>query len=381
MVVVVMTSCLPGYNVIRVTKDAKPTKKAGFYYMLPQTYFKITVKVVQKENIKGPYSEYAAKYLGLKNIITENATSYQIADVEIISYSEPDTSQFYFVETNCKKLGVDIDYRGYLKAINPKRIKKIETEQNYYKDNVKDTKDNGDIPELFKNFVELNMYEKVDTMYRDVEGDTGIVRETILKKTIVEKPTEQKAKEMVDFINKLKETRFSYLNGDQDVKDKSTLEFIYNELDKQENDYLKLFSGITVKHTLTYTFYYLPQKDTSAKVTTVNNAPLFKFSASKGVLDLYSKEGDYVNINVSSKGCLYNTNIYNKQKESLNKGKHGFAYRIPEFSEVIISYHNNILKDYKTSISQFGIVVNLPRSTRSIEYDTFSGSVEKLRLH
>ena len=55
----------------------------------------------QKENIKGPYSEYAYKYLGLKNIITENTTTYQISDVDINTASEPDPNQYYFVETNC----------------------------------------------------------------------------------------------------------------------------------------------------------------------------------------------------------------------------------------------------------------------------------------
>jgi len=377
----IATSCMSGYNVIHVNKDTKPGKKAGFYYSLPQTYVKVNVKVEQVEKIKGPYVEYANKYLGLQNIIKENSTSYQIADVEINTESERDPNQYYFVETNCKRMYVSMDKTGLIKAVNPMRGRHEESNKNRHSEADNKLKGNGDYPELFKNFVDLNLYEKVDTLYRDVEGDTGIVKETILKKTIMEKPTEQKAKEMVDFINKLKETRISYLNGDQDVKDKASLEFIYNELQTQENDYLKLFSGITVKHTLNYTFYYLPVKDTSSKTETNIVAPICKFSASKGIVDNSSKDGEVVNLCVKSMGNIAVANNYNQQKTKLDKGKHGFSYRVPEYADVSVVYHNNTLKETKKLISQLGMIVNLPRSSRSINYDVNSGSINMLMNH
>ena len=377
----IATSCMSGYNVIHINKDTKPGKKAGFYYSLPQTYVKVDVKVEQIEKIKGPYAEYANKYLGLQNIIKENSTSYQIAGVEINTESERDPNQYYFVETNCKRMQVLLNKTGVIEAVNPMRGKHVEGNKHTHAEANNKLKGNGDYPELFKNFVDLNLYEKVDTLYRDVEGDTGIVKETILKKTIMEKPTEQKAKEMVDFINKLKETRIIYLSGDQDVKDKASLEYIYNELQTQENDYLKLFSGITVKHTLNYTFYYLPAKDTSAKTETNIVAPICKFTASKGIVDNTSKDGEVVNLCVKSKGNITIANNYNQQKTKLDKGKHGFSYRLPEYADVSVVYHNNILKETKKLISQLGMIVNLPRSIRSITYDVNSGMIERVFNH
>ena len=89
----IATSCMSGYNVIHINKDTKPGKKAGFYYSLPQTYVKVDVKVEQIEKIKGPYAEYANKYLGLQNIIKENMKKLIILLTLLLSACAPIAQQ------------------------------------------------------------------------------------------------------------------------------------------------------------------------------------------------------------------------------------------------------------------------------------------------
>ena len=48
--------------------------------------------------IKGPYADLANKYLGITNVINENSNYFELADIQINSYSIPDTDQYYFVE-------------------------------------------------------------------------------------------------------------------------------------------------------------------------------------------------------------------------------------------------------------------------------------------
>jgi hypothetical protein len=79
------------------TNGDKP-KSGGVYYSLPKTIVTVEVTLNKTYKVKGPYSSYAQKYLGLSNIITENSTSYDLAGITLNSYSVPDPDQYYFVE-------------------------------------------------------------------------------------------------------------------------------------------------------------------------------------------------------------------------------------------------------------------------------------------
>ena len=67
----------------------------------------------------------------------------------------------------------------------------------------------------------------------------------ILKRTMVEKSPEQKAREAADFISKIKEDRFNLLTGYQEVSyNQETLEYMDTQLKLLEKEYMKLFTGI-----------------------------------------------------------------------------------------------------------------------------------------
>ena len=86
-------------RVVHINKDEVPEKTQGYYYAFPQTVLIINVSVRKTDKIKGPYAAFASKYLGLANVITQNSTSYDISDVTISTYVEPDPDQYYFIKT------------------------------------------------------------------------------------------------------------------------------------------------------------------------------------------------------------------------------------------------------------------------------------------
>ncbi|MFZ4800232.1 MAG: DUF4831 family protein, partial [Bacteroidia bacterium] len=122
---VLLFSCKSNYQVIHVTKDAIPNNKSGFYYALPKTYIKVDFIINQQENIKGPYCDYAQKYFGLNNVITQNTTEYEIKNINIETFSEPDSSQYYFIETNDSKLGIKLTDLGLIESVNSPTISSL----------------------------------------------------------------------------------------------------------------------------------------------------------------------------------------------------------------------------------------------------------------
>ena len=113
-----------------------------------------------------------------------------------------------------------------------------------------------------------------------------------LKRTIVEKSPDQKAKEAADFIAKIKDNRFNLISGYQEVNyNKETLEYMDSQLKVLEKEYLKLFTGISIHKTLTFSYKYIPL---SNQINT--EIPIFKFSKSKGTMELDEPGGKVVTI-------------------------------------------------------------------------------------
>ena len=88
----------PQINVIRVDNSASPSDKDGIFYALPRTVIRIDVVIDKMENYKGPYSDYAMRYLGLKNVVEANSVEYAVSGVHVTTAAEPDPDQYYFIE-------------------------------------------------------------------------------------------------------------------------------------------------------------------------------------------------------------------------------------------------------------------------------------------
>ena len=71
-------------NIFHIDNNTAPPTKEGIFYSLPRTVVKIEVKIDRIENYKGPYADFALRFLGLKNVVTANSIDYKISDITII---------------------------------------------------------------------------------------------------------------------------------------------------------------------------------------------------------------------------------------------------------------------------------------------------------
>jgi hypothetical protein len=365
-------------NVYRIDKNTVSTGKEGMYYALPRTVIKVNVTVDRIENYKGPYSEYALKFLGLKNVVAANSVEYVINNIKVTTSAEPDPDQYYFVEFGQKlskgeKAGLfSLTESGLIVGTMPEEIDTVR-EVRIIKDEEPPLISEKDVfPEIFKYSSDVSFVEKIDTIIRKVNIDTMTMERQYLKKTVIEKSPEQKAKEAADFISKIKDNRFNLISGFQEVNyNKETLEYMDAQLKTLEKEYMKLFTGISIHKKLEFSFVYTPNPNQ------VNaQMPVFKYNKTKGIVDLDEPGGKVVTVKIQRSGTTSSLSGYLKNTPVDDKKNHGFFYRIPELAKVTVKLDENLQDETQCLVSQLGVVTFLPVDKWKVSFYKETGGLK-----
>jgi hypothetical protein len=343
---------------------------------------KIDVKIDRIENYKGPYADFALRFLGLKNVVSANSIDYKISDITITTYPEPDPDQYYFVEMGDKiskgeKTGLlSLSDAGVILGTLPddsdtmSNLMSLSEPEESTADADKDA-----FGELFKYSADVSVFEKVDTIIRKINIDTMTVERQYYKRTMVEKSPEQKAKEAADYISKIKENRFNLISGTQEVNyNKETLEYMDSQLKIMEKEYLKLFTGITLHKGLVFRYKYIPIPN---QINT--EIPIFKFLKSKGIIDLNEQGGKVVTIKIQRVGNTNTVANYLNKAQKDTKAQ-GFSYRIPELARVTVKLDENAQEETQCLISQLGVVTYLPVSKWKVQFHKATGGIKGLEI-
>jgi hypothetical protein len=381
-----ITAALPAgfsqINVFHIDNNTPATGKEGIFYSLPRTVIKIDVTIDRIENYKGPYSEYALKYLGLKNVVMANSAEYKISDMKVTTSQQPDPDQYYFLElggslskgdkTNLLSFTESGLILGTIAERNDSIVKEVKITN---KEEPELATEKDVFPEVFKYSADVNFFEKVDTIIRKVNIDTMTLERQYLKRTVVEKSPEQKAKEASDYIVKIKDNRFNLISGFQEVNyNKETLEYMDTQLKQMEKEYLKLFTGISLHKTLNFSFVYTPNPN---QVNT--EVPIFKYMKSKGMMELDEPGGKIVTIKVQRSGTTSAISSYLKRGGEGGKSR-GFFYRVPELARVTVKVDENLTEETQCLVSQLGIVSFLPANQWKVRFYKETGGIKGIRL-
>jgi hypothetical protein len=369
-------------NVLRIDNNAAPQTKDGVFYSLPRTVVRIEVKIDRIENYKGPYADFALRFLGLKNVVAANSIDYAISDIAITTYPEPDPDQYYFVELGEKvskgeKAGMlSLNEAGVILGTLPENPDATGTMPPASPQTGQQSGDEEDaFGELFKYSADVSVFEKVDTIIRKINIDTMTVERQYYKRTMVEKSPEQKAKEAADYISKIKDNRFNLVSGTQEVNyNRETLEYMAEQLNRMEKEYLKLFTGVSVHKSVTFSYKYIPVPN---QINT--EIPIFKFLKSKGIIDLDEPGGKVVTIKIQRVGNTNTVANYLKKAEKESKVQ-GFSYRIPELARVSVKLDENTQEETQCLVSQLGVVTNLPANKWKVQFHQETGGIKGLEI-
>jgi hypothetical protein len=347
-------------NVVHVDGRGNPGKD-GVFYSLPRTVIKVSLKVNKIQTVKGPYSEYADKYLGLTNCTLTNSIEYELDEISMSVMSEPDPEQYYFVELDekaskeNKAVEMNLSELGLLQ--DAKDVSKSK--------NLKVTSQQQVTEKSFAEILNPTWFERVDTIIRRLSVDTTNIEQKVFRKASSEKTQEQKAKDAADYILKLDENKLNLLSGYQEISyEKASIEYMCNQLDKLKSEYLSLFCGLTSVSNYEVSFNYIPKAGEQEHSSTI-----CKFSKAKGVVEK-SGQGDPITISVEAQGLTKVISEYLKTEGRDDKRIHGFYYCIPDNAIVSVKIGGQTKLETSFAINQLGIITSVP-----------SGSFSSLRLH
>jgi hypothetical protein len=368
---VLIASGFSQIQVSHVTSNTDLGNKQGMFYALPNTVIQVKIDVIKTEYLAGPYAQYASKYLDLENVITDDYDHYEIVGAKLSSMASPDPNNIYFAVFDEKAIKENVSVlmslseEGLAMGMGGKKDKKNTGIQI-----------NPEDESYFQYFAAPNLVEVTDTTITMVVVDTAVVEKIYLDKRWVEKSDEQKAVEAANKIEKLRKDKLNLLTGYQEIAyDAGTIRYMHEELSKMENEYLSLFTGISMKKKLTYTFHVIPEKEGVEMLV-----PVFVFSSTSGVKKLGSSGGEKINLHIENLSNLSDAETVINNHNSANGSARGFYYRIPSSAVVTLDINRDVKTQAVFPISQFGYISYLPPYVTSVQFHKNTGAIKKIQV-
>ncbi len=361
---VFITAC-SSVKIINVN-DVEEFKKHSIIYSLPKTIIDVEVKTTKTIYKKGPYYNYAKKYLGINNVIINDKTEWNINDIDISDSFIPDTDNYYLLYSNKNSIArkINLTDNGIIKSFNVRNNDKdCKNKTIYYKNN------NNDNIDFYDLTIKKHFEEVFDTTYKIIRTDSSVRKIPVYSKRLSEKGLEKKAEEAADFIIKIRKRRLRILTGKDDIiPNGEAAKSIIDELNLIEKRYLELFTGVERSEKIKYYFKYEPKSELSKPEI------LFKFSTVNGIDNIKCKSCTPYYISV--KPYNYTTiidSLFAKVKKPVKQHK-GIIYRMPENSIVEIFENRKLIAEKNILINQFGVLNLIPATilkNNNIEIDFF----------
>lgn len=307
----------------------------GIAYSLPRTGISVHVGAQKKIRIAGPYAAYAQKYLGIENVPSSNYEKWEIQQINIETFSEPDPQQVHKATGSTASL-LNLTPDGVLAGINGDTETAAE---NFPTNSMISENSPNDFP--YTDLSMWGMYTKADSAHRY---------------KMVPKSLEEKAAEAAETIFTLRNSRFRLLTNadDEPLPDGKSFEVMAKELAELEREQLALFIGKEYTSKMQYSFDYIPgENSTKGEV-------IFRFAENKGVLPKSDLSGKPIIIDVDKLDDLSSQLKKHIDPADPLASEKGIYYRMPGKAAITISNGVNILATSRASIAQFGEVAPLP---------------------
>ena len=213
-------------------------------YALPATAVTVKVEVRQESFFAGPYAAFAKRMLNM-SVQDQDAVTTEITRVELLPRVEADTDAWYTCDQESAAL-LSLSAQGLVSMGNAAAPVSWRF-----------------LPGLRADFSRKGLTvpekEAVETIYKEMPSDTGIMRVPVEHRILVEKTLEDKASDAADMILQVRKERLNIASGNTDASySGESLRSALQELDRIEEEYMTLFRGYSVVHSEEYSFDVVP---------------------------------------------------------------------------------------------------------------------------
>ena len=314
----------------------------GTVYYLPKTAIHFHVLVERKVYIPGAFSMYAEKYLHLQDIQQEKQISHQVVGLQLSQTGVRDTSKCFVVNLKGKSATTNIHLSEdkVLLAVNDTPIVKKQP-----------------VP-----FVPAMTSQPVNP-WKYLRAETQAIGSMA-----------KKAELTAIQIAELQEHRQQLITGEAEEMptDKAQLQLMLEEIDREHESLMSLFTGTTLCDTTEQVITLCPDKEAEKEV-------IFRISKQRGLVDKDNLSG--IPFYLTIKDLHRHTQQQFDYPENKNNG--GFYTNVPGMIRLTLYQEERQLASYEYPFAQFGFTelrgssIFKLYSTRMV-LNPVTGAVERL---
>ena len=250
-----------------IVKDYEPgVSKDGIVYFLPKTAIDITLTTEKVTYTPGELCQYADRYMRLTDISNREETHYELLSASVAYRALADETKCYHISFNANSIApqVTLSDEGTLLSICA--------------------------GELFA-MASTDVSAPTTEAMWEVKDARSYMTEEMLMATSKAKLAELVAREIYE----IRDSKNSLMRGESDYmpSDGEGLKLMVDNLQKQEDALMKLFTGVTTREISSATFEVVPDRNLTKYVAA-------RFSRKLGVLDADNMAGSPVYLDVKN---------------------------------------------------------------------------------
>lgn len=302
-------------------------------YALPSTTVTIKVEVRQESFFAGPYAAFAKRMLNT-SVRDQDAVTSEITRVELIPRVEADTDAWYTCDQESSAL-LSLSAQGLVSLGS----KTAPVSWRF-------------LPGLRADFSGKGLTapekEAVETIFKEMPTDTGMVAIPVEHKILVEKTLEDKASDAADVILQVRRERLNIASGNTDASySGESLRAALQELERIEKEYMALFQGYSVVRKEVHTYEVVPSR-------TVKHHRYLVFRLTDEGPGRDGLKGTPYYLELQPEGSLPEEELVDRKKS-----KGSVRYRIPRVCKVIFSCDGQPLLQTRLPFYQLGSEASL----------------------
>ncbi len=324
-------------------------------YSLPSTTIHLSVEAVCESYTPGIYAKFAKKYLGI-DVPQTASESCELRNIKMTPYIEADRESNYI-----------LDLSGVAKNAAPLSFLHF-TSQGLVilSDEHKGNSTFWRFPALNENAGQINtaatdnLTTTETTLYQSVKNAQGTYETVAISQSqVVEKNAERKAQEVAELIFSLREQRLNIITGNTDATfSGDALRAAVEEINRLEQEYMKLFIGNVTVSSSRMDFDIVPQTGSESEMTVA-----FRLSDAGGLVSSDDLSGRPIVIEITpevSDEAQEPTIIKKEGKKKSKEDLGSIFYRIPAICNVKVTDGQDILLQSRVPVYQKGHTLTFP---------------------
>ena len=294
--------------------------EAAVVYYMPKTELVVRLDYEIVEQTPGVFYQYAKRYLGAEEVITEASTQYNLLQVSSCTEAKSDLERAYKVtaQKGLKNQSLTLTEDGRLLGYN------------------------------IGGGIEDSPLSPADSSPH-LEEQTKLM--PLLEEQFMAGSVAKMAEGAAKQIYRLRETRLNLLAGDMEhvPADGMAMQLVLDEINKQEQALVELFVGTRVVKHGSHTLRYLPEESVEKEV-------ICRLSQHTGIVDKNDLSGEPIYLTVeATKQALRMQMMEEGKVPTLSQ----LYYNLPGNAVIRIEHKGKVMNESEFPVAQWGVAIPL----------------------